>query len=142
MGPICYGLQRKLTKFLICEKCLVNIVWLKQCVSNYYCGILSTTNTSLQWKTIAHEFYLHSCTVRQVLSFYFLFGFSCWKELSLWWGELLAVQRKWFWNPGTLRWSISSCICLDIFWQWSLLTMIFYPWNEVRLKKKNQCIFS
>lgn len=73
----------------------MNVVWSKQCVSNYYCGLLSTTNTSLQWKTLAHEFYLHSCTVRrQVLSFYFLFGHSCSKLLCLWWDWWLAGLRK------------------------------------------------
>lgn len=52
-------------------------------------------NTSLQWKTIAHEFYLHSCTVRQVFCLFTLYSvFLVWKSLGLWWVVVPAISRK------------------------------------------------
>lgn len=52
-------------------------------------------NTSLQWKTIAHEFYLHSCTVRQVFCLFTLYSvFLVWKLLYLWWVVVPAISRK------------------------------------------------
>lgn len=56
-------------------------------------------NTSLQWKTIAHEFYLHSCTVRQVFCLFTLYSvFLVGKLLDLWWVVTTAISRKFLSN--------------------------------------------
>ena len=56
-------------------------------------------NTSLQWKTIAHEFYLHSCTVRQVFCLFTLYSvFLVGKLLDLWWVVIPAISRKFLSN--------------------------------------------
>lgn len=78
---------------LLVWEVMVNSVCLKQCVSNY-CGSSRQPNTSLQWKTFAHEFYLHSCTVRQVFCLFTLYSvyFLVWKLLCLCWDVFQCLQ--------------------------------------------------